>query len=60
KVDDSNRADYEVEGMEPFQPFADKKAVMQYYEVPIDVLENRETLRDWAGKALDVAEKKKA
>ncbi|MHC4511942.1 MAG: TfoX/Sxy family protein [Planctomycetota bacterium] len=60
KVDDSNRADYEAEGMEPFQPFADKKAVMQYYEVPIDVLENRETLRDWAGKALDVAKKKRA
>jgi DNA transformation protein len=60
KVDDSNRADYEAEGMGPFQPFADKKAVMQYYEVPIDVLENRETLRDWATKALNVAEKKKA
>lgn len=60
KVDDSNRADYEAEGMGPFQPFADKKAVMQYYEVPIDVLENRETLRDWAAKALRVAEKKRA
>jgi DNA transformation protein len=55
KVDDSNRADYEAEGMEPFKPFPDKKEVMQYYEVPIDVLENRDTLREWARKALHVA-----
>ena len=58
KVDDSNRADYEAAGMEPFQPFPDKNVVMQYYEVPIDVIENRDTLRDWAGKAVDVAERK--
>lgn len=58
KVDDSNRTDYEVEGMEPFKPFPDKKEVMQYYEVPIDVLENKDTLRDWARKALRVAERK--
>ena len=58
KVDASNRADYEAEGMGPFKPFPDKKEVMQYYEVPIDVLENRETLRDWARKALRGAERK--
>jgi DNA transformation protein len=58
KVDDSNRADYEAAGMAPFKPFPDKDAVMQYYEVPIDVLENRDSLRDWAGKAVRVAERK--
>lgn len=58
KVDDSNRTDYETEGMGPFKPFPDKKNVMQYYEVPIDVLENKETLRDWAEKAVRVAEHK--
>ncbi len=58
KVDDSNRADYEAEGMGPFQPFDDKKVVMQYYEVPVDILENPETLRDWVAKALAVAERK--
>ncbi|MHC4072053.1 MAG: TfoX/Sxy family protein, partial [Planctomycetota bacterium] len=47
KVDDSNRPDYEAEGMEAFRPFPEKGSVMQYYEVPIDVLENRETLRSW-------------
>jgi DNA transformation protein len=58
KVDDSNRPDYEAAGMEPFRPFPDKPNVMQYYEVPIEVLENRDTLREWAQKALDVARQK--
>ncbi|MHC4330494.1 MAG: TfoX/Sxy family protein, partial [Planctomycetota bacterium] len=49
---------YEAEGMEAFRPFPEKGSVMQYYEVPIDVLENRETLRSWARKALRVAERK--
>jgi len=58
KVDDSNRPDYEAAGMEPFRPFEDKTATMSYYEVPIDVLENRDRLRDWAQKALTVARAK--
>lgn len=55
KVDQSNRADYESEGMGPFKPFDDKDMQMGYYEVPIDVLENRERLSEWANKAVDVA-----
>jgi DNA transformation protein len=59
KVDDSNRPDYEDAGMEPFRPFEDKTAVMSYYEVPGEALENRDRLRDWAQKALTVAWAKK-
>jgi DNA transformation protein len=59
KVDDSNRPDYQAAGMEPFRPFEDKSAAMSYYEVPIDVLENRDRLHDWAQKALTVARAKK-
>ncbi len=58
KVDDSNRPDYEEASMEAFRPFPDKNTVMGYYQVPIDVLENRDTLRDWAGKAVRVSERK--
>jgi DNA transformation protein len=58
KVDDSNRSDYETEGMEAFRPFPDKSTVMGYYQVPIDVLENKEALKNWAEKALRVAEQK--
>ena len=55
KVDDSNRSDYEAAGMEPFRPFADKPNVMSYYEVPIEVLENKDRLEEWVQKALKVA-----
>ena len=58
KVDESNRHDYEAEGMGPFKPFGKKSYSMQYYEVPIDVLEDREKVREWADKALTVAIRK--
>jgi DNA transformation protein and related proteins len=52
KVDDSNKLEYERAGMKPFQPFEDKPMVMSYYEVPVDILENRELLAEWAKKSL--------
>lgn len=51
KVDDSNRPDFEAVGMGPFRPFGDSDVVMQYYEVPPDVLEDREQLAEWAHRA---------
>jgi DNA transformation protein len=41
--------------MEPFRPFKDSSEVMQYYEVPADVIENREVLHQWALRAGDVS-----
>ena len=58
KVDDDNRSDYEDASMEPFKPFDDKPNTMQYYEVPIDILENRDNLKTWADKAYAVAVRK--
>jgi DNA transformation protein len=58
KVDDSNRRDYEAVGMSPFQPFPDKPTVMQYYGVPAEALENTDMLREWAQKALLIAQRK--
>ncbi len=55
KVDDSNRADYEEAGMGPFKPYKEKDHTMQYYEVPIEVLEDRDELSTWARKAFSVA-----
>lgn len=55
KVDDSNRGDFEAAGMGPFSPFGDPKMVMQYYELPPDVLEDADALRPWVHKAIDVA-----
>jgi DNA transformation protein len=60
KVDDSNRADFEAAGTGPFRPYGDGGEVMQYYEVPVGVLEDATELGRWAMKAIAVARAKKA
>ena len=55
KVDDINRPDYEGSGMGPFKPFDEKSYSMSYYEVPPEVLEDDDTLREWATKAYNAA-----
>jgi len=59
KVDDSNRLDFERLGMRPFQPYGEGGEVMQYYQVAAEFLEDPETLRPWAEKAIAVAAQKK-
>ncbi|MGQ0721473.1 MAG: TfoX/Sxy family protein [Candidatus Eiseniibacteriota bacterium] len=59
KVDESNRADFEKRGSSPFRPFGEAGAVMQYYEVPADLLEDADALRPWMDKAVAVARAKK-
>ena len=60
KVDDSNRPDFEALGTGPFQPYGDGTETMQYYEIPADVLENREQLAEWAHRALEVSRRAKS
>jgi len=55
KVDDSNRDDYEKEGVAAFRPFKDRPTTMQYYEVPAEILENKKQLAIWTQKEIDVA-----
>ena len=55
KVDDSNRGDFEQAGMGPFRPFGEGGEVMQYYEIPADVLEEPDRLGPWVEKAIAVA-----
>lgn len=55
KVDDGNRPDFAAEGMGPFMPFGPGGEVMQYYELPADVLEEPARLKPWVEKAIDVA-----
>jgi len=59
KVGDFNRHDFEQAGGKHFQPYQDKKTTMPYYEIPGDVLEDRDELARWAEKALMVAKGKK-
>lgn len=55
KVDDSNRPDYKAAGMEPFKPFGEKSYSMSYYEVPSEILDDDQALREWAFKAYKAA-----
>lgn len=58
KVDDATRGDFEARGMGPFRPTGSGGEVMQYYEVPSDLLEEPDALRAWAERALAVAARK--
>lgn len=59
KVDDRTRPEYEARQMPPFRPFGEGGEVMQYYEVPADVLEDEDALRRWGEAAVDVARRAK-
>ena len=58
KVDDSNRADFEAQGMKAFQPYGEGGEAMGYFQVPPDLLDEPDALRPWAEKAIAVAGKK--
>ena len=56
KVNDANRPDYESRGMRRFQPYKDKPHLsFTYYEVPAEVLEDREQLTLWATRSVQAA-----
>lgn len=57
KVNDANRGDYKKAGMEPFtyDTKSGKKVAMSYWQVPLTVMEDADTLAEWAEKAYDAA-----
>lgn len=59
KVDDATRPQFEDRGMAPFRPYGEGGEVMQYYEVPADVLEDPEGLGAWVEAAMAVARRAK-
>ena len=61
KVDDSNRDDFLQAGSAPFAPYPekDKSTVMSYFEIPADVLEDRDELAKWAQRSWLIARKKR-
>lgn len=58
KVDDTNQADYEKRGMEPYHSSSKKKG-MPYWEVPEDVISDKSALKKWAQKSINIAHKDK-
>jgi TfoX/Sxy family transcriptional regulator of competence genes len=43
-------------GMKPFKPYRDRPGTMQYYAVPLEVLESPLDLAAWARKAIAASE----
>ncbi|HEX8254016.1 MAG TPA: TfoX/Sxy family protein [Thermoanaerobaculia bacterium] len=60
KVSDTTRARYEEAGSKAFQPYADGTSSKTYFEVPPDVLEDEEQLREWTAEAVEAARAFKA
>ena len=55
KVGDLNRADFEASGARAFRPYGEGSSSMNYYELPVEVLEDVDALRTWTEKSVAVA-----
>jgi len=58
KIDESSVGEYRQQKMKPFRPNA-KQTLKSYYQVPADVIEDADELREWAVKAIACQTKKK-
>ena len=59
KVDDFTRPMFEARGMGAFRPYGEPGEMMQYYQVPDELLEDPEALAQWAEQAILVAQRAK-
>ena len=59
KVDETTRVEFEARGMGPFRPYGEYGEVVQYYQVPAELLEDAEELRPWVAAAIGVARRAK-
>jgi DNA transformation protein len=57
KIDESSVGEYRKRKMKPFRPNA-KQTLKSYYQVPVDVIEDADKLREWAVKAIGCQTKK--
>jgi len=58
KVDEITVVEYRKRKMKPFRPTA-KQTLKSYYQVPVEVVEDADALREWAGRAVSCQTKKK-
>ena len=56
KVDESTIEEYRKHKMKPFRPTA-KQTLTSYYQVPVEVIEDADALRQWAANAVRCQEK---
>jgi DNA transformation protein len=60
KVDDLTRPAYLKAKSKGFDPYGDGNASLNYYSVPVKVLEDHDKLKDWAATAVEAARRKTA
>lgn len=62
KADETNRAEYEKRGSEAFTYAAKggKKVAMSYWEVPAEILDDREAIAEWAERSWKINRSKKS
>jgi DNA transformation protein len=59
RTDDASRPEYESLGMPPFRPFEQHGPVMSYHQLPEEILEDSDRLRQWAERAIASARAKR-
>jgi len=52
RADEASRPEFESLGMAPFRPFEEHGPVMSYYQLPEEILEDMDQLREWATRAI--------
>lgn len=55
KVDDATRPTFKARGSAAFDPFKNGRTMEGYYQVPAEVLEDRDELATWRAAAVTVA-----
>jgi DNA transformation protein len=55
KVDNTNLTDFESLGMSQYTYGKDNSRKLNFYETPIDVIENRDKLKEWVKKSIEIA-----
>ncbi|HEY4509852.1 MAG TPA: TfoX/Sxy family protein [Candidatus Paceibacterota bacterium] len=58
KTNEETRGEYAALGMKPFKP-TEKQILKNYYEVPSEILEDREKLAEWAVRAARLSQRKR-
>ena len=51
KIDDTTVGEYRKRKMKPFRPSA-KQTLKSYYQVPVEIIEDADALRQWAEQAV--------
>ena len=54
KVDDSNRSEFEKLGMKQYTYGKDNSRKLNFYETPIEIIEDRDKLKDWTKISIEI------